>query len=156
MSDVICQIVSGELDAAIVSRDDQVIAFLDHRPVFKGHVLVAPIRHVDTLLTLPSDLMVPLLTMAQRIAGAISAALGAQGTFVAINNVVSQSIPHLHIHVVPRTKGDGLRGFFWPRTHYAAGEIESYAKLISEAMPEAPQQLAHLRLREEPDLGRDS
>ena len=156
MSDVICQIVSGELDAAIVSRDDQVIAFLDHRPVFKGHVLVAPIRHVDTLLTLPSDLMVPLLTMAQRIAGAISAALGAQGTFVAINNVVSQSIPHLHIHVVPRTKGDGLRGFFWPRTHYAAGEIESYAKLISEAMPEAPQQLAHLRLREEPDPGRDS
>ena len=156
MSDVICQIVSGELDAAIVSRDDQVIAFLDHRPVFKGHVLVAPIRHVDTLLTLPSDLMVPLLTMAQRIAGAISAALGAQGTFVAINNVVSQSIPHLHIHVVPRTKGDGLRGFFWPRTHYAAGEIERYAKLISEAMPEAPQQLAHLRLREEPDPGRDS
>ena len=156
MSDVICQIVSGELDAAIVSRDDQVIAFLDHRPVFKGHVLVAPIRHVDTLLTLPSDLMVPLLTMAQRIAGAISAALGAQGTFVAINNVVSQSIPHLHIHVVPRTKGDGLRGFFWPRTHYAAGEIERYAKLISEAMSEAPQQLAHLRMREEPDPGRDS
>jgi histidine triad (HIT) family protein len=111
VSDVICQIVSGELDAAVVTRDDQVIAFLDHRPVFKGHVLVAPTRHVDTLLTLPSDLMVPLLTMAQRIAGAIVSALGAQGTFVAINNVVSQSIPHLHIHVVPRTKGDGLRIF---------------------------------------------
>ncbi len=156
VSDVICQIVSGELDAAIVSRDDQVIAFLDHRPVFKGHVLVAPTQHVDTLLTLPSDLMVPLLTMVQRIAVAISAALGAQGTFVAVNNVVSQSIPHLHIHVVPRTKGDGLRGFFWPRTHYAAGEIERYAKLISEAMPEASQHLAHLTLREEPDLGRDS
>jgi histidine triad (HIT) family protein len=130
VSDVICQIVSGELDAAVVTRDDQVIAFLDHRPVFKGHVLVAPTRHVDTLLTLPSDLMVPLLTMAQRIAGAIVSALGAQGTFVAINNVVSQSIPHLHIHVVPRTKGDGLRGFFWPRTRYAAGEIEAYADLI--------------------------
>ncbi len=130
MSDVICQIVSGELDAAIVARDDQVIAFLDHRPVFKGHVLVAPTRHVDTLLTLPSDLMVPLLTMAQRIAGAIVNALGSQGTFVAINNVVSQSIPHLHVHVVPRTKGDGLRGFFWPRTRYAAGEIEAYAELI--------------------------
>jgi histidine triad (HIT) family protein len=130
VSDVICQIVSGELDAAVVTRDDQVIAFLDHRPVFKGHVLVAPTRHVDTLLTLPSDLMVPLLTMAQRIAGAIVNALGAQGTFVAINNVVSQSIPHLHIHVVPRTKGDGLRGFFWPRTRYAAGEIEAYADLI--------------------------
>jgi histidine triad (HIT) family protein len=156
VDDVICQIVSGELNAAIVARDDQVIAFLDHRPVFKGHVLVAPTRHVDTLLTLSSDLMVPLLTMTQRIAVAISAALGAQGTFVAVNNVVSQSIPHLHIHVVPRTKGDGLRGFFWPRTHYAADEIDRYAKLISEAMPEAPQRLAHLTLREEPDPGTDS
>jgi histidine triad (HIT) family protein len=130
VSDVICQIVSGELDAAVVARDDEVIAFLDHRPVFKGHVLVAPTRHVDTLLTLPSNLMVPLLTMTQRIAGAIVTALGAQGTFVAINNVVSQSIPHLHVHVVPRTKGDGLRGFFWPRTKYAAGEMETYAELI--------------------------
>ena len=130
VSDVICQIVSGELDAAVVARDDEVIAFLDHRPVFKGHVLVAPTRHVETLLTLPSDLMVPLLAMTQRIAGAIVTALGAQGTFVAINNVVSQSIPHLHVHVVPRTKGDGLRGFFWPRTRYAAGEMEAYAELI--------------------------
>jgi histidine triad (HIT) family protein len=152
VSDVICQIASGELGAAIVARDDQVIAFLDHRPVFKGHVLV-PTRHVDTLLTLPCDLMIPLLTMTQRIAVAISAALGAQGTFVAVNNVVSQSIPHLHIHVVPRTKGDGLRGFFWPRTHYAAGEIETYAKLISEALPEPSQ---HLTLNEEPAPGKDS
>jgi histidine triad (HIT) family protein len=130
VSDVICQIVSGELEAAVVARDAAVIAFLDHRPVFKGHVLVAPTRHVDTLLTLPSDLMVPLLTMTQRIAAAVVTALGAQGTFVAINNVVSQSIPHLHVHVVPRTKGDGLRGFFWPRTRYAAGEMEAYAELI--------------------------
>ena len=75
--------------------------------------------------------MVPLLTMAQRIAAAIGAALGAQGTFVAMNNVVSQSVPHLHVHVVPRTKGDGLRGFFWPRTTYAAGEMESYAARIA-------------------------
>jgi histidine triad (HIT) family protein len=130
VSDVICQIVSGGLDAAVVARDDQVIAFLDHRPVFKGHVLVAPIRHVDTLLTLPSELKVPLLTMTQGIAGAVVSALGAQGTFVAINNVVSQSIPHLHVHVVPRTKGDGLRGFFWPRTRYGPGEIDEYAELI--------------------------
>ena len=130
VSDVICQMVSGGLDAAVVARDDQVIAFLDHRPVFKGHVLVAPIRHVDTLLTLPSELKVPLLTMTQRIAGAVVSALGAQGTFVAINNVVSQSIPHLHVHVVPRTKGDGLRGFFWPRTRYGPGEIDEYAELI--------------------------
>ena len=129
VTDVICQIVSGELDAAVVARDGEVIAFLDHRPVFKGHVLVAPTRHVENLLTLPSNLMVPLLTMAQRVAAAIGIALSAQGTFVAINNVVSQSIPHLHVHVVPRTKGDGCRrGFFWPRTHYAAGEIETYAR----------------------------
>ena len=131
---MICQIVSGELDAAVVARNDQVIAFLDHRPVFKGHVLVAPIRHIETLLSLPDELMVPLLTMTQRIAGAIGSALGAQGTFVAINNVVSQSIPHLHVHVVPRTKGDGLRGFFWPRTRYAAGEIEEYADKIKSAI----------------------
>jgi len=85
---------------------------------------------VDTLLTLPSELKVPLLTMTQRIAGAVVSALGAQGTFVAINNVVSQSIPHLHVHVVPRTKGDGLRGFFWPRTRYGPGEIDEYAELI--------------------------
>ena len=145
VSDVICQIVNGELDAAVVARDEQMIAFLDHRPVFKGHVLVAPTHHVDTLLTLPGNLMVPLLAMTQRIAIAIVAALGAQGTFVAVNNVVSQSIPHLHVHVVPRTKGDGLRGFFWPRTHYAAGEIETYAKLISEALlPDASQHLAQV------------
>jgi histidine triad (HIT) family protein len=137
VSDVICQIVKGELDAAVVARDQEVIAFLDHRPVFKGHVLVAPTRHVETLLSLPGELMVPLLTMTQRIAVAIGTALGAQGTFVAINNVVSQSIPHLHVHVVPRTKGDGLRGFFWPRTHYVAGEIERYAELITQSLPDA-------------------
>jgi len=137
VSDVICQIVKGELDAAIVARDQEVIAFLDHRPVFKGHVLVAPTRHVETLLSLPGELMVPLLTMTQRIAVAIGTALGAQGTFVAINNVVSQSIPHLHVHVVPRTKGDGLRGFFWPRTNYVAGEIERYAELITQSLPDA-------------------
>ena len=98
-------------------RTDELVAFLDHRPVFKGHVLVAPVRHVDTLLDLPAELMAPLLTPAQRVAAALGRRrLGAQGTFVAINNVVSQSVPHLHVHVVPRTKGDGLRGFFWPRT----------------------------------------
>jgi histidine triad (HIT) family protein len=134
MSDVVCQIVSGELDAAVVARTDEVIAFLDHRPVFKGHVLISPTRHVDNLLDLPTELMVPLLAIAQRVAAAVVDVLGAQGSFVAINNVVSQSVPHLHVHVVPRTKGDGLRGFFWPRTSYAEGEIEAYAKLISEAL----------------------
>jgi histidine triad (HIT) family protein len=134
VSDVVCQIVAGDLDAAVVLRTEEVVAFLDHRPVFKGHVLVAPVRHVDTLLDLPAELMTPLLTQVQRVAAALVDALGAQGSFVAINNVVSQSVPHLHVHVVPRTKGDGLRGFFWPRTSYHAGEIETYAKRISDAL----------------------
>ena len=131
---MVCQIVASELDAAVVLRTEEVVAFLDHRPVFKGHVLVAPVPHVDTLLDLPTDLMIPLLSQAQRVAAALVEALGAQGTFVAINNVVSQSVPHLHVHVVPRTKGDGLRGFFWPRTTYRPGEMAEYAKLISGAL----------------------
>jgi histidine triad (HIT) family protein len=134
VTDVVCQIIAGELDAAMVLRTDEVVAFLDHRPVFKGHVLVAPVRHLDTLLDLPTDLMTPLLSQVQRVAGAVVDALGAQGSFVAINNVVSQSVPHLHVHVVPRTKGDGLRGFFWPRTSYRSGEMKTYAKLISDAL----------------------
>jgi histidine triad (HIT) family protein len=134
VSDVVCQIVSGELPAAVVVQDDQMVAFLDHRPVFKGHVLIAPVRHVDTMLDLPSELMVPLLSTAQRVAEAVGRALGAEGTFMAVNNVVSQSVPHLHLHVVPRTKGDKLRGFFWPRTSYGPGEIEAYATLIKDAM----------------------
>jgi histidine triad (HIT) family protein len=137
VSDAICQIAAGELDAAVVLHDDQVVAFLDHRPVFKGHVLVAPVRHVDTLLDLPAELMVPVMTAAQKVAHAVVEALGAQGSFVAINNVVSQSVPHLHIHVVPRTKGDGLRGFFWPRTTYRSGEMAAYAKLISDVLGSA-------------------
>ena len=136
--DVFCQIGRGDLDAAIVLRTDEVVAFLDHRPVFKGHVLVAPLRHVETLLDLPQDLMQPLVISAQRVARAVVDAVGAQGTFVAINNVVSQSVPHLHIHVVPRSRGDGLRGFFWPRTRYGAGEIQEYADKIKSAIGDIP------------------
>jgi histidine triad (HIT) family protein len=137
VTDIFCQIVRGELEAALVHRDEQVVAFLDHRPVFKGHVLVAPVQHVDTLLELPAELMVPVVRTAQRVAHALGTALGAQGSFVAVNNVVSQSVPHLHVHVVPRSKGDGLRGFFWPRTTYAADEMAAYASLIAEALPPA-------------------
>lgn len=133
--DIFCQIVAGELPTAEVWRDDDLVAFLDHRPVFKGHVLICPTRHVETLLDLPTELMAPLLTTGQRVAAALVAALGAQGSFVAMNNVVSQSVPHLHLHVVPRTKGDGLRGFFWPRTRYAAGEEAEYAARIRAALP---------------------
>ena len=111
------------------------VAFLDHRPVFKGHVLIAPVRHVDTMLDLPSELMVPLLSTAQRVAEAVGNALGAEGTFMAVNNVVSQSVPHLHVHVVPRTKGDGLRGFFWPRTKYASDdEAAEYAARLTAVL----------------------
>jgi histidine triad (HIT) family protein len=137
VTDIVCQIVRDELQAAVVHRDEHVVAFLDHHPVFKGHVLVAPVQHVDTLLDLPTELMVPLFSTAQRVARALSTALGAQGTFVAVNNVVSQSVAHLHVHVVPRTKGDGLRGFFWPRTKYADDEMAAYAQLIVEALPPA-------------------
>ena len=114
-----CEIARGEVEAEVVVDDELVVGFLDARPVFKGHTLLVPREHVDTLLDLPEHLMVPLFSTAQRLAAAMTSALGAQGSFVAMNNVVSQSVPHLHVHVVPRTKGDGLRGFFWPRTKYA-------------------------------------
>ena len=127
MDCVFCSIVTGEVTADVVLDEPDLVAFLDRRPVFKGHVLLVPRRHVDTLLDLPADLHATLLGATQRLAAAVVEALGAQGTFVAVNNVVSQSVAHLHVHVVPRTKGDGLRGFFWPRTKYADGEAGEYA-----------------------------
>ncbi|HEY4377331.1 MAG TPA: HIT family protein, partial [Acidimicrobiales bacterium] len=102
----------------IVLDDDLVLAFLDIRPLFPGHLLLVPKEHHETLTDLPADQVTPYFAAVQRLAGAVEAAMGAQGTFVAINNRVSQSVPHLHTHVVPRTKGDGLKGFFWPRTRY--------------------------------------
>jgi len=115
---VFCSIVSGETAADLVLEDPDFVAFLDARPVFKGHMLLVPRRHVITLPELPASLRDGFLAVAQRLAVAVVEGLGAQGSFVAINNTVSQSVPHLHLHVVPRTKGDGLRGFFWPRTKY--------------------------------------
>jgi histidine triad (HIT) family protein len=136
MSDdcLFCRIVSGEADAHRVLETDDVVGFLDVRPVFKGHVLLVPREHVGTLPELPEPLIVPLFGTSQRVADALTSGLGAQGTFVAMNNVVSQSVPHLHVHVVPRTKGDGLRGFFWPRTKYDDGEAATYAATIREAL----------------------
>ena len=133
-SDIFCQIISGDLPATELWRDELLVGFLDHRPVFKGHVLICPTLHVETLLELPDPLMQPLLATAQAIAGAMGPAFGAEGTFVAMNNVVSQSVPHLHVHVVPRSKGDGLRGFFWPRTRYAEGEEADYAARLRTAL----------------------
>ncbi|MGZ5418026.1 MAG: HIT family protein [Nocardioides sp.] len=122
-----CRIVAGTIDAELVLETEQMVGFLDHRPVFKGHVLLVPRRHVVTLPDLPAELRDPFLEAGQRLATAMVEGLGAQGSFVAMNNTVSQSVAHLHLHVVPRTKGDGLRGFFWPRTKYAAGEEQEYA-----------------------------
>ena len=130
-----CAIARGELAASIVLRDEQVVAFLDTRPVFKGHVLVAPREHVPDLLELPRPLMEPLLTAVQRIARAMETGLSADGSFTAVNTKISQSVPHLHVHVVPRRKGDGLRGFFWPRTKYESdAEREEYADKIRQAL----------------------
>jgi histidine triad (HIT) family protein len=111
-----CEIVAGREAAHVVLRTPDVVAFLDRRPLFPGHVLVMPADHVPDLLALPAGS--PLFAEVQRIAGAVMTSLGADGTFVALNNRVSQSVPHLHVHVVPRRKGDGLRGFFWPRGRY--------------------------------------
>lgn len=116
---VFCDIVAGRIEAERVLEEEAFVAFLDQRPVFKGHVLLVPREHVVTLPELPAALRDGFLAAAQRLATAVVDGLGAQGSFVALNNVVSQSVPHLHLHVVPRTKGDGLRGFFWPRTKYA-------------------------------------
>lgn len=134
MPDIVCQIARGELDADIVWETPDVIAFLDRSPVFKGHTLVCPRRHATTLLDLPGQDMQPLWSSAQVIAAAMTPAFDAEGTFVAMNNTVSQSVPHLHIHVIPRSFGDGLKGFFWPRLRYAAGERAEYASRLAEAI----------------------
>ncbi|MBX3229481.1 MAG: HIT family protein [Labilithrix sp.] len=119
---VFCRILAGELPAHVVLDDDVVLAFLDTTPLFHGHVLVVPRAHVVTLPELEAGVVGPFFERVQRIARAMPGALAAEGTFVAMNNAVSQSVPHLHCHVVPRTKGDGLKGFFWPRKKYAGDE----------------------------------
>jgi histidine triad (HIT) family protein len=135
-----CRIAAGEAGAQVVLETDLFVAFLDHRPVFKGHVLLVPRAHVETLPELPAGLRDPFLAAGQRLATAMVAGLGAQGSFMAVNNTVSQSVPHLHLHVVPRTKGDGLRGFFWPRTKYASGgEMQEYAARVAAALPPEPE-----------------
>jgi histidine triad (HIT) family protein len=126
-----CRIVAGSEPARIVCADEVAVAFLDTRPVFPGHVLVVPRHHVVTLPDLDPADVGPYFERVRRLAHAVPQALGAQGTFVANNNVVSQSVAHLHVHVVPRTKGDGLRGFFWPRTRY---DDDAHADAVAEAI----------------------
>jgi histidine triad (HIT) family protein len=130
-----CRIVSGELPATIVYEDDNSVAFLDHRPLFHGHTLLVPRKHVETLGELSPKIVGPYFEAAQLLSRAVESGMDAEGTFVAINNRVSQSVPHLHVHVVPRRKKDGLKGFFWPRTKYKGDEeMEDAKKKIITAL----------------------
>ena len=130
-----CRIVAGDVPATIVAETPETLAFLDHRPLFPGHTLVITRAHVETLRDLPDDLLGPFFAEVQRLSVAVQDGMRAQGTFVAENNVVSQSVPHLHVHVVPRNRKDGLRGFFWPRTKYADDdEMEAAAEAIRTAL----------------------
>ena len=130
-----CSIVAGDAPAQRVLESPEVVAFLDVRPVFKGHVLLIPREHVETILDLPDALRDPYFATVQRLAAAMEKGLGAQGSLVLVNNRVSQSVPHLHTHVIPRTKGDGLRGFLWPRHRYTDdAEAEAYAERVRAAL----------------------
>ncbi|MDH3755975.1 MAG: HIT family protein [Acidimicrobiia bacterium] len=113
-----CQIMAGDVSGHVVHETEHTVAFLDIRPLFHGHMLLVPRVHHETLADLPAELVEPLFSTARHLAATVEPALGAAGSFVAINNRVSQSVPHLHVHVVPRNRKDGLRGFFWPRTTY--------------------------------------
>jgi histidine triad (HIT) family protein len=113
-----CEIASKAVSSVIVFEDEISLAFLDHRPLFPGHTLLIPKAHHETLADLPPNQILPFFGDLQSLADAVERGLRAEGSFVAINNKVSQSVPHLHVHIVPRKKGDGLRGFFWPRQKY--------------------------------------
>jgi histidine triad (HIT) family protein len=132
---VFCQVISGEIAANVVFEDEVAIAFLDHRPLFPGHCLLVPKDHFETLSDLPSELVGPFFINVQLLARAVELALEAEGSFVALNNRVSQSVPHLHVHIVPRRKKDGLKGFFWPRNKYEGeAQIISVQKVIQAAI----------------------
>ena len=132
MKCLFCGIVSKEVEASIVFEDDISLVFLDHRPLFPGHCLLVPRNHFETLTDLPTELVGPLFTNVQLLTRAVELALEAEGSFVAMNNRVSQSVPHLHVHIVPRRKKDGLKGFFWPRNKYEStthlGEVQKSIK----------------------------
>ncbi|MBC8164340.1 MAG: HIT domain-containing protein [Bryobacteraceae bacterium] len=115
---IFCRIVSGEIEAAKVFEDEHTVVFLDSDPLFPGHCLVCPRVHYETLPDVPAELLTPLFSTVKLICGSVERGVGAEGSFVAQNNIISQSVPHVHVHVVPRRKGDGLKGFFWPRRPY--------------------------------------
>jgi len=122
VSCLFCRIVAGEVPAHVVYEDEGFLAFLDHRPLFAGHALLVPREHVETIWDAPPEVLSGLAAATQRLSVAIRDAMEAEGIFNAVNNIVSQSVPHLHVHVVPRRRKDGLRGFFWPRTKYGSDE----------------------------------
>ncbi len=135
MNCLFCGIVSDEVDATIVFQDDISLAFLDHRPLFPGHCLLVPREHFETLSDLPQELIGPFFENVQLLTRAVELALEAEGSFVAMNNRVSQSVPHLHVHIVPRRKKDGLKGFFWPRSKYlSAPEMAAVKQSIQKAI----------------------
>jgi histidine triad (HIT) family protein len=135
---VFCGIAAGEVPAPVVFENADFLAFLDHRPLFPGHCLLIPKRHVETLPDLPAEAVGPLFQSAGMLCLALESGLEAEGTFVAVNNRISQSVPHLHVHVVPRHKGDGLRGFFWPRQKY---RDETHLEQIREKLAAEIQRL---------------
>jgi histidine triad (HIT) family protein len=130
-----CDIAAGTKPALLVFTDDVCVGFLDHRPLFPGHVLLVPRAHDETLADLPQDVLPRFFSGVQLLAAAVQGGMSAQGSFVAINNQVSQSVPHLHVHIVPRNRGDGLRGFFWPRQSYAdAAHMQRVQEAIRAAV----------------------
>ncbi len=130
-----CEIVGGRVSARLVFEDEISLAFLDHRPVFPGHCLLIPKEHFETLTDLPEELIGPFFKNVQLLSRAVESALEAHGTFVAMNNRVSQSVPHLHTHIVPRRRKDGLKGFFWPRYPYTSdSEADSIAQMIRQTV----------------------
>lgn len=128
---IFCRIASGDIPTEIIAEDEHTLVFLDVSPVFPGHLLIVPRRHFATLPDLPDELLAPLFAQVRRAARAVEIALEADGSFVAQNNKVSQTVPHLHVHVIPRKKRDGMKGFFWPRRPYAddTHRAETVAKL---------------------------
>jgi histidine triad (HIT) family protein len=142
MNCLFCGIIKGEVSASIVFEDEVSVAFLDHRPLFPGHCLLVPKKHFETLTDLPVELVGPFFENAQLLTRAVEVALEAEGSFVAMNNRVSQSVPHLHVHVVPRRRKDGLKGFFWPRNKYVdQSEMIGVQNLIQTAIARIKKQV---------------
>src|ERR1700686_880067 len=138
-----CKIVRHD-DGFRVFEDEQTIAFLDHRPLFPGHCLLIPKAHFETITDLPDSLVTPLFANVRMLSAAVALAMRAEGTFIAANNRVSQSVPHFHVHIVPRTKGDGLKGFFWPRRKYGnIEEVTAVLNALRAAIPRVRQSLGN-------------